>query len=109
MARIVIFDPYVGKFTDDMVNWWRSHGHEVTRETYYNPKLIDEADVVWFDTCDNNLKSAMNPSESLQQDWLKDGVVVSDMHQMNLAGKKIIVRPIDIEVWQGQQDRKSVV
>lgn len=99
--RIVLFDPYGGKFTTDMQEWWASHGYEVKYERYYNPTLIDWADVIWFDTADNNLKSAMNPSEALQADWLKDGVIVSDMHKMDLTGKKIIVRPIDIEIWQG--------
>lgn len=99
--NILLFDPYNRKFTQGMIDWWQANGHEVTYQQYYNPNLIEWADVVWFDTCDNNLKSAMNPSEALQEEWLKDGVVVSDMHQMDLTGKKVIVRPIDIEVWQG--------
>lgn len=99
--KILLFDPYGGKFTQDMQNWWTAHGHEVTYQQYYNPTLIEWADVIYFFTCDNNLKSAMNPSESLQQDWIKDGVMVSDMHDMDLTGKKVIVHPVDIEVWQG--------
>lgn len=99
--KIALFDPYLPKFTQDMIDWWTTHGHEVKAERYYNPTLIEWADVIWFDTCDNNLMSAMSPSEALQQDWLKDGVIVSDMHQMDLTSKKVIVRPIDIEVWQG--------
>lgn len=101
MSKIAFFDPYGQKFTKDMIAWWEARGHEVQYQQYYNPTIIEWADLIWFDTCDNNLKSAMNPSESLQQEWLKDGVVVSDMHQMDLTGKKIIVRPIDIEVWSG--------
>lgn len=99
--KILLFDPYGKKFTRDMIEYWEKEGHEVQFQQYYNPTLIEWADVIWFDTCDNNLKSAMNPSEALQAEWLKDGVIVSDMHQMDLTGKKIIVRPIDIEVWQG--------
>lgn len=101
MSRILLFDPYNGKFTKDMQEWWDREGHEVHFQQYYNPTLVEWADVIWFDTADNNLKSAMNPSEALQAEWLKDGVIVSDMHQMDLTDKKIIVRPIDIEVWQG--------
>lgn len=99
MKRIVMFDPYLGKFTDDMMNWWLDHGHEVKRERYYNPSLISWADVVWFDTCDNNLASATKPDSALLADdanfkpW--------DIHEHDLTGKKVIVRPIDIEVWQG--------
>jgi len=99
--KILLFDPYALKFTRDMKDWWELQGHEVKFQQYYNPTLIEWADLIWFDTCDNNLKSAMNPSDSLQAEWLKDGIIESDMHKMDLTGKKIIVRPIDIEVWSG--------
>lgn len=99
--NLLIFDPYNKKFSRDMIEWWEGQGHEVTFQQYYNPTLIEAADVIWFETCDNNLKSAMNPDEALQNEWLKDGITVSDMHKMDLTGKKVIVRPIDIEVWSG--------
>ena len=100
--KIAMYDPYNGKFTNDMVEWWINHGYEVKRETYYNPDLVDWADVVWFDTCDNNLLSATNPDSALKDQWAyetKHGYW--DMHDIDLSQKKIIVRPIDIEVWQG--------
>lgn len=100
MKKIVLFDPYAGKFTNDMMNWWQSHGYEVKRDTYYDPKLIDWADIIWFDTCDNNLLSATNPSQAII-DEAKEVGVDWDIHNHDLTGKKIIVRPIDIEVWQG--------
>lgn len=106
--KILLFDPYGGKFTQDMQDYWTKEGHEVTFQRYYNPTMIAENDVIWFDTCDNNLMSAMSPSESLQADWLKDGIIESDMHKMDLTGKKIIVRPIDIEVWQGQHANEKL-
>lgn len=100
--KIGMFDPYRGKFTDDMVNWWQRHGYEVVRETYYNPEIVDWADVVWFDTCDNNLLSATNPDQALKDEWAYTNRPGSwDLHDMDLSRKKIIVRPIDIEVWQG--------
>lgn len=100
--KIALFDPYWPKFTGDMVNYWMSQGHEVQADRYYNPQLVQWADVVWFDTCDNNIKSATNPSEAILADdanyqpW--------DLHDMDLTGKRIIVRPIDIEVWYGHQE-----
>ena len=57
------------------------------------------ADVVWFETCDNNLLSATNPSEALLA--APDTKLPWSLHDMDLTNKKIIVRPIDIEVWQG--------
>lgn len=95
---ITLYDPYVGKFTSDMQKWWESQGHEVRRSTYYDPKLVEGSDVLWFETTDNNILSATNPSQALLADdanfkpW--------DLHDHNLEGKKVIVRPIDIEVWQ---------
>lgn len=97
-----MFDPYNGKFTNDMVEWWLAHGYEVKRETYYNPELVMWADVVWFDTCDNNILSATNPDQALKDEWkYSNRPGAWDMHEMDLSKKKIIVRPIDIEVWQG--------
>lgn len=97
--RIALFDPYWPKFTGDMVDWWRAHGHEVQTDRYYNPELVEWADVLWFDTSDNNIKSATNPGEAILADdanfqpW--------DLHKHDLTGKKVIVRPLDIEIWQG--------
>ncbi len=102
MKRICIFDPYGGKFSDGMQKWWAEHGYEVEYQRYYNPQTALWADILWFETCDNNLLSATKPSEALLADdanfkpW--------DLHDMDLTNKKVIVRPIDIEVWQGHHN-----
>lgn len=99
--KIVIFDPYLRKFTGDMERWWLNQGHEVRVDRYYNPEWAQWADIIWFDTCDNNLASGTNPSQAIlgddanYQPW--------DLHKMDLTNKKIICRPIDIEVWHGHQ------
>lgn len=100
--RITLFDPYLLKFTAGMVKWWEENGHEVKYDRYYDPQKVLWADVVFFHTTDNNIKSATNPEAAILADdanfrpW--------DMHDMDLSKKKIIVQPIDIEVWQGSQD-----
>lgn len=100
--KIVLFDPYNKKFTADMIEWWEAHGHTVEFSQYYNPDLIEDADMVWFDTCDNNAASATNPDSALKDEWAYETKKGKwDMHDMDLTGKKIIVRPIDIEVWGG--------
>jgi glycosyltransferase involved in cell wall biosynthesis len=99
--RIAIFDPYLRKFTDGMEKWWLSQGHEVRMDRYYNPQNAEWADVIWFDTCDNNLASATNPSQAILDDT--NNYFPWDLHQMDLSNKKVIVRAIDIEVWQGAQ------
>lgn len=100
--KIAIFDSYAGKFTSEMQLWWERHNNEVRRETHYNPELVDWADVVYFFTCDNNLLSATNPSQALKDEWAYENRPGKwDIHEMDLSNKKIIVHPVDIEVWQG--------
>lgn len=103
MAKISIFDPYMFKFTKDMVDWWRGEGHEVRIDRYYDPDMVDWADIVWFETVDNNYKAASNPHEALLSDWDKERKkdIPWGLGEMDLSQKKIILRPIDIEVWQG--------
>lgn len=100
--KIALFDPYLLKFTGDIVNWLRTSGHEVRIDRYYDPQLVEWADIVWFETCDNNIKSATNPSEAIMLD--ANNYQPWDLHALDLVGKKVIVRPIDIEVWYGHQD-----
>lgn len=95
--KIVLFDPYLLKFTDGMVRWWSENGYEVAVERYYNPALVKWADVVYFFTCDNNLHMATDPPRD------NPDFAGYDMHDMDLQGKKIVVQPIDIECWQGHQ------
>lgn len=95
--KITLFDPYLGKFTDGMIKWWGAAGHEVQYQRYYNPELVKWADLVWFFTCDNNLRCATNPPDSPDFEGY-------DIHHMDLTGKQIVVAPVDIEVWQGHQD-----
>ena len=100
--RIALFDPYKGKFTTDMERWWLAHGYEVRRDTYYDPDLVLWADVVFFHTCDNNIKSATHPEAAIMESKFGHNIPIPwDMHEMDLTGKKIICQPIDIEVWQG--------
>lgn len=100
--NIALYDPYGGKFTQDMQDWWAAHGYDVRYSRYYNPEIVEWADVLWFETCDNNLLSATDPGSAIMDDaanfqpW--------DLHDHDLSNKKVIVRPIDIEVWQGHHN-----
>lgn len=101
MIKLALFDPYSLKFTDGMKIWWENNGYEVRYSQYYNPELALWADVIWFDTCDNNICSATNPGAAIMDDLAN--FQPWDMHDDAFRGKKVIVRPIDIEVWQGHQ------
>lgn len=97
--KIALFDPYLNKFTAGMQKWWLQHGYELRTSRYYNPEIAEWADVLWFDTCDNNLASATKPGSAIMDDI--SNYQPWDLHDMHMVGKKVIVRPIDIEVWQG--------
>lgn len=90
MSKIIIFDPNCYKFTDDMVKYWQSLGHDVRRSIYYDPSLVQWADVIWFETCDNNLIQAT-----------RDGEYGWKLSDIDMTGKMVICRVIDIEVWTG--------
>lgn len=101
--NIAVFDPYKGKFFQDVVNRWESEGHEVRYERYYNPDNVQWADVVWFETCDNNFHVASTGDIHGEDQEAKDGKIW-DMHKMDLSNKKVIVRVIDIEAWYGHHN-----
>jgi hypothetical protein len=104
--KICLFDPYNKKFTAEMISWWETHGHEVQFNQYYNPQLVEWADVVFFETTDNNLLSATNPDQALLAD--DSNYRPWSMHDMDLTDKKIIVRPIDIEVYTGHHAHENI-
>jgi glycosyltransferase involved in cell wall biosynthesis len=95
MKKLALFDPYLLKFTSGMIKWWELHGYEVRYERYFNPELVQWADVVFFHTADNNLRSATAPPAD------NPDFAGYDIHEMDLSNKQIIVQPIDIEIWQG--------
>ena len=96
--HLALYDPYGGKFTTGMQKWWSDNGYEVKYSRYYDPSLVEWADVLWFETTDNNILSATNPSEALLADDANFKPWALCDH--DLTGKRVIVRPIDIEVWQ---------
>ena len=93
MSKIVLFDPNCYKFTDDMVEHWEKSGHEVKKSLYYDPALVQWADIIWFETCDNNLAQATKLGE---HGW--------KFSEMDMTNKKVICRVIDIEAWCGLQN-----
>lgn len=99
MSRIALYDPYLGKFTKDMENYWIAQGHEVRTDPKgdYDPSIAEWADIVWFDTVSNNLISATNPDAAL----LADGTNHSPWRLQDMPKKKVIVRAIDIDIWTG--------
>lgn len=98
-VKIAVFNPQMGRFLGEVVERWQQAGHEVREERYYNPENVIWADSVLFFTTDNNIKSATDPGNAILDD--KSNFFPWDMHDMDLTNKKIVVMPIDIEVWYG--------
>ena len=79
--KIAIFDTNMRKFTQPMLDYWPTQGHEV--RFFHTTRRPDMtwADVIWFDCVDGNL-----------------GVATRKVPEF-LEGKKVIARAIDIDVW----------
>jgi len=88
--RIALFDPNCYKFTTEMQYHWEALGHEVKKALYYDPAMARWADVLWFETCDNNLGVATSYGEP---GW--------KFSEMDMTNKQVICRVIDIEAWCG--------
>lgn len=88
--KIALFDPNCYKFVDDMIEHWEKDGHETRKSIYYDPKLVEWADIIWFETCDNSLAIA---TVSGEEGW--------KLSEIDMANKKVICRVIDIEAWCG--------
>lgn len=102
--KIAVYDPYLRKFTADMESWWLAQGHEVRMDRYYDPGIAWDADLIWFETCDNNLLSATNPSEAI----LADPDLKQPWKLQDFKKGKVVVRPIDIEVWSGHHAHENM-
>lgn len=81
--KIGIADNNLGKFTTDLMDRWRKDGHEVNYEIGFNPKLLEDSDVYFIDTCDNN-------------------AIVATRNYADLARENnLFIRLLDIETWVG--------
>jgi glycosyltransferase involved in cell wall biosynthesis len=86
--KIAIFD-HVHKFTKDLIEHWEKSGHEVKKDRYLDPKLVNWADTTFFEFCDI----------SIQRGSHKEDVIWNGTQPLD---KNIIVRLHDIDAWVGQ-------
>lgn len=89
--KIAIFDSNQGKFMQMVQESWGGE-HESRRVYSYDPELVEWADVIWIDGCDNNARVATTI-------WDENPSWYFGAHDM--ANKKVIIRCIDIECWYG--------
>lgn len=79
--KIAVIDTNQYKFTQDIIDHWRSTGYDVKPFHTCHEEYMRWADLLWFDCVDNNLVCATRRMPDV------------------IKGKRIIARAIDIDVW----------
>ncbi len=90
--KIACFSSAGTKFMDDLIEHWRSKGHEVDFEPGANPALAEKADLTYIDFLDNNFYCLWN---GLAGDHEAVG-------WQPYPKKRVAVRAIDIDIWMGR-------
>jgi glycosyltransferase involved in cell wall biosynthesis len=85
--KIALFDPYGYKFSQSIIDYWKSVGYEVKKTLYYDPEWVKWADVTYFETVDNNLQTFSRDCDAGLE-----------------HNGKIVAREIDIEAWVGHHN-----
>ena len=88
--NIAVHDNASGKFSQMIISHWRSRGHDVRFEMGANPEAFSSwADLIYIDFIDGNFYSYYNGMNG-------------DRSQPPFPKKRIAVRGIDIDIWQGR-------
>lgn len=93
--KIAVFDCCRFKFMSELIKHWEDLGHQVKKTIYWDPKMVEWADTVFFDWADNSLIRATNPNDEL---YLQSGLTIP-------KGKHIVCRCHDIDAWCGHYQR----
>lgn len=91
MSKIALFDG-VQKFTGDLVRHWISLGHEVKTDKSLDTRLVNWADITFFEFCEGSAQRASHAEDKM---WAEYG-------ETQPQNKNIIVREHDIDAWVGQ-------
>ena len=93
--KIALFDCCKFKFMGDLIRHWGSQGHEIRKTLYWDPRMVEWADITFFDWVDNSLMRFSNPEDAL---YKENGLVTP-------KNKRIIARCHDIDAWCGHYRR----
>jgi len=88
--RIALFYG-VGKFTKELVEHWKSLGHEVGIDKSLDTRMVIWADITFFEFCEGSAQRASHA----------DDVMWAQLGGVQPRDKKIIIRAHDIDVWVG--------
>ena len=89
MSKIMIHDNAAFKFSGMIADHWKSKGHEVLMEMGANPLVGATCDLVYIDFMDQNFYCYFNGLNG-------------DRSNPPFPKKRIAVRAIDIDIWQGR-------
>src|SRR3990167_10900534 len=92
MKKIFVCDNAAFKFSQMIIDYWRSKGHEVRQEMGMNPEWLAWSDLTFVDFMDGNFYNAFNGivGDHDAPDWKP------------YPKKRIAVRGIDIDLFQGR-------
>ena len=93
--KIALFDCCRFKFMGELIRHWEELGHEVRKTLYWDPRMVEWADITFFDWADNSLIRCSNPDDPL---YKENGLTLP-------RGKRIICRCHDIDAWCGHYHR----
>ena len=93
--KIALFDCCRFKFMGDLINHWQEKGHEVKKTLYWDPRMVEWADLTFFDWADNSLIRFSNPEDPLYKEL---GLTIP-------KNKHIVCRCHDIDAWCGHYHR----
>ncbi len=99
--KIAVADNNNGKFTTDLMDYWKLQGHEVRFERGASEFLAQWADIYYIDTWDNNAHYLYKLYHGQHDDMPKDWD--------NTKKPRIVVRVLDWEVWCGQVRSQEMV
>lgn len=89
ILKIWVFDNCSFKFSRGLIDHWISKGHEVRYELGANPAASGYADLIYIDWLDGNFYYFYNGPNG-------------DRSQPSYPKKRIVVRAIDLDIWQGR-------
>ena len=87
---ITIFDSNNGKFSNVLRFHWQSLGHEVRYTPLWDPRLVEGADVVFFEWADTSIQRASDPSDKFYEEF---------KCSFPKGKTRIICRCHDIDMW----------
>jgi len=87
--KIAIHDSNNGKFSNVLKTHWTEQGHEILYAPLWDPRICEQADVIFVDWADLSIARMANPDDEFYKQY----------NCTYPIGKNIILRAHDIDIW----------